>query len=63
MWVKRIDKDTVKVWTCKYLAWDPQIEGYEKEGKRIDPTVIGLHDNYEYSWTRAIRMAVEEVKE
>lgn len=63
MWVKRIDKDTVKVWSVKYLTWNPQIEGYGKEGKRIDPTVIGLHDNYGFSWTRAIRMAVEEVKE
>lgn len=63
MWVKRIDKDTVKVWSVKYLTWNSQIKGYENEGKRIEPTVIELHDNYGYSWTRAIRMAVEEVKE
>lgn len=63
MWVKRIDTDAMEVWSVKYLTWNSQIEGYEKEGKRIEPTVIELHDNYGYSWTRAIRMAVEEVEE
>lgn len=60
MWAKRIDKDTMKVWSCKYLTWNPLIAGYEKEGKRIYPDVIGLHDRYGYSWTRAIRAAAEE---
>lgn len=63
MWVKRIDTDAMEVWSCKYLTWNPQIEGYGKEGKRIEPTVIELHDSYGYSWTRAIRMAIEEVSE
>lgn len=60
IWAKRIDADTVEVWTSEYLtanSWTTGIEGWTQ----IDRYVREYKD-MGYSWTKAIRMvATEEV--
>ena len=62
MWAKRIDANTVEVWTSEYLtrgSWTTGIVGW----KRIDLYVRQYRD-IGYTWTKSIGMAVaEEVKE
>lgn len=60
IWAKRIDANTVEVWTSEYLtanSWTTGIEGWTQ----IDRYVREYKD-MGYSWTKAIRMvATEEV--
>lgn len=58
IWAKRIDADTVEVWTSEYLtanSWTTgptgwtQIDRYVREYKDMG-----------YSWTKSIRMAATE---
>lgn len=58
IWAKRIDADTVEVWTSEYLtanSWTTGIEGWTQ----IDRYVREYKD-MGYSWTKAIRMAATE---
>lgn len=58
IWAKRIDANTVEVWTSEYLtanSWTTGIEGWTQ----IDRYVREYKD-MGYSWTKAIRMAATE---
>lgn len=58
IWAKRIDANTVEVWTSEYLtanSWTTGIEGFTQ----IDRYVREYKD-MGYSWTKAIRMAATE---
>ena len=58
IWAKRIDANTVEVWTSEYLtanSWTTGIEGFTQ----IDRYVREYKD-MGYSWTKSIRMAATE---
>lgn len=58
IWAKRIDANTVEVWTSEYLtqnSWTNGIEGWTQ----IDRYVREYRD-IGYTWSKSITMAAEE---
>ena len=61
IWAKRIDANTVEVWTSEYLtqsSWTTGIEGW----KRID-RYASQYKGSGYTWTASIRIAIAELVE
>ena len=58
IWAKRIDENTVEVWTSEYLtqgSWTTGIEGWTQ----ID-RYVREYKSIGYTWTKSIRMAAAE---